>query len=79
MSEELPEGCPACGALPCDWVNDPHALTAEVEALRGMLRDWASHTGCEETCGNLSRMPCECGTVDRIERSLALLNKEPAR
>lgn len=19
------ESCPACGALPCDWVQDPHA------------------------------------------------------
>jgi len=24
MSEEL-ESCPSCGALPCDWVDNPHA------------------------------------------------------
>ena len=42
------EPCPMCGALPCDWVNNPHtqsaeavaaidALVAENERLRGLV------------------------------------------
>ena len=23
MSEQIPDGCHACGALPCDWVESP--------------------------------------------------------
>lgn len=36
---ELPEGCPACGALPCDWANDPHsaAYVRRIEALTEAL------------------------------------------
>lgn len=42
MTDE-PNPCPLCGALPCDWVDDPHkavaddtiaALVAEVRRLR---------------------------------------------
>ena len=35
------DSCPACGAIPCDWVDNPHAreaaLTEVVEALRAAL------------------------------------------
>lgn len=33
MAEEL-EPCPRCGALPCDWVDNPHTppTEAQVEA-----------------------------------------------
>ncbi len=24
MSVEIPDGCPSCGALPCDWVDNPY-------------------------------------------------------
>lgn len=23
------ESCPSCGALPCDWVDDPHGATVK--------------------------------------------------
>ena len=32
MTTEL-EPCPACGALPCDWVNNPHAPPIGAETV----------------------------------------------
>ena len=29
----MKESCPACGALPCDWVDDPHTKPAEGEPV----------------------------------------------
>lgn len=34
MSEEIPDGCPTCGALPCDWVNNVDEVR---EALDGVF------------------------------------------
>ena len=45
MSEEL-ESCPSCGALPCDWVDNPHtppppSLHREpIEADREAAEEW---------------------------------------
>lgn len=36
------EPCPTCGALPCDWVNNPH-LQAAVE--RAQIVAWLRKTG----------------------------------
>jgi len=30
---ESVDPCPRCGALPCDWVNNPHTAAVEAEAL----------------------------------------------
>lgn len=30
--------CPACGALPCDWADDPHRLSTEA-AIVAWLRE----------------------------------------
>lgn len=54
MSEIEP--CPACGALPCDWVDNPHdSYDRLIEALEGLLiqaiqsnvSDPANDWGCE--------------------------------
>lgn len=29
--------CPTCGALPCDWVNDPHTVSPDIAALLALL------------------------------------------
>lgn len=36
----LPEGCPACGALPCDWVNNPFTSAPSVSD-KPLMRDAA--------------------------------------
>jgi hypothetical protein len=28
------ESCPSCGALPCDWVNNPHEIWQPIETAR---------------------------------------------
>lgn len=71
-SEELPDGCPSCGALPCDWVNDPRALSAEVEALRSMLTDMDEWLSTPEKFAPFHGRELQA-------RVSALLNKEPAR
>ena len=39
---ELPEGCPACGALPCDWAGgaNPHAFCDS--ATSGQVQEWSA-------------------------------------
>jgi hypothetical protein len=45
----LPISCPACGALPCDWVNNPlvpdNGLREALEELRH--RAWNMYQTCE--------------------------------
>lgn len=36
MAEEL-NPCPSCGALPCDWVDNPHAALARRTEAHGVL------------------------------------------
>ena len=38
--EPLPDVCPACGALPCDWVNAPDDLIAEMARQREVIEAW---------------------------------------
>lgn len=38
--QELPDGCPACGALPCDWVSDPHAFLKIENEWDVTTADW---------------------------------------
>ena len=57
---ELPNGCPACGALPCDWVNDPlHSGTLEPSSVaeQKAVDEILSHL--ERCCGAISHEVCE--------------------
>jgi hypothetical protein len=55
------ESCPSCGALPCDWTDNPHtrppadeALRIAVEALRAARR--ATLHGAPEPRANVREM-----------------------
>lgn len=37
------ETCPLCGALPCDWVDNPHELLSQTKQLpdeRALIVKW---------------------------------------
>lgn len=59
--EGFPEGCPSCGALPCDWVDDPFAATPADAAPAGSLRAalQEAHDTLHECTAVLSASDCE--------------------
>lgn len=56
MTEQ--HSCPLCGALPCDWVGDPHAAHAETndrlhraKMIIAALKDYTSLTSSNTIFG----------------------------
>jgi hypothetical protein len=74
MSSEELGPCPSCGALPCDWVDDPHkvqtpASTDEVtEALREAAGAWdafcSARAAMNEAIPTITVTPAERALYD---------------
>lgn len=68
MSEINP--CPRCGALPCDWVDDPHAPSpqASLRAALEAMDDLASRIDADGTASQI-------GSAEEIRAIAAALSQ----
>ena len=59
------ESCPLCGALPCDWVDNPHELLSQTKQLpdeRALIVKWlrSETQQCSSKCDCFAHGENEC-------------------
>ena len=72
------ETCPLCGALPCDWCNNPHELLSQTKQLpdeRALIVKWLRSEAkqCSSKCDCFAHgeNECTCGAWWDAKESLA--------
>ncbi len=58
------ETCPLCGALPCDWVDNPHELLSQTKQLpdeRALIVKWLRSEAKQCDCFAHGENECACG------------------
>lgn len=80
---QIPDGCPACGALPCDWATNPKTepilsgelracpFCGELEKLR-VIDSNGDGESCFVTCDNCNADGGQYGGADSTQRHEAI-------